>query len=165
MAGHGRATSTGHAGCTVGAPLPLVRLVAGLVKVVAVQHARHRHQRGQGRSSGPQAGRQVRPRPSHQHGACGLHGRCPAAAGAAGGWPGQGSGDPARQAPAPMKAGQWLGAAGCTSRGRQTGRAGGVCQGKASFAPLSVTVPRRAGRAGRLAGSGWPGWERWGLYR
>ena len=32
-----------------------------------------------------------------------------------------------------------------------------MCQGKAPFAPFSGTVPRRAGRAGRLAGSGWPG--------
>ena len=58
MAGHGRATSTGHARCTVSAPLPLVWLVwlvwlvAGLVKAVAIQHAGHRHQRRPGSSSG-----------------------------------------------------------------------------------------------------------------
>jgi hypothetical protein len=68
---------------------------------------------GTGSSAGRAAaqGHHGRPRPSHQHGVCGLHGRCAAAAGVAGGWPSPGDGDPARQATAPMKAGQWLGVA------------------------------------------------------
>jgi hypothetical protein len=112
MAGHGRATSTEHAGGTGGAPLPVVRLVAGLVKAMAIQHAMHWHQRRPGSGSGLQAGHHGRPQQSHQLGVCGLHLRCPGAAGAVGRWPSQGSGDPACRAPAPAQAGQQLRAVG-----------------------------------------------------